>query len=100
MVVDQIDSAFADGVSRLEHAVAIELPDAMTYIGADIFIDDKRVSSWDRWLVGGGVVYGISPDARRRTLLPDGRELLPLDIAEDVAYRNVLDACVLQRSRG
>lgn len=96
-VVDIINGSFLDGASRLENAQAVELPDAMTLIGADIYTGDSRASSWDRWLVSDGVVYAMSPDARRRTLLPDGRKLTAgLD---DYDYRESLDACVLEQSR-
>lgn len=96
-IVEIINASFADGASQLRNAQAVELPQAMTYIGADIYQGDERVSSQDRWLVSGGAVFAISPDARRRTLLPDGRDLLPMD---DYDERQSLDACVLQESRG
>lgn len=96
-VVEIVNASFADGTSQLRNAQAVELPQAMTYIGADIYQGDERVSSQDRWLVSGGAVFAISPDARRRTLLPDGRDLLPMD---DYDERQSLDACVLQAARG
>ncbi|MGY1865267.1 hypothetical protein [Nocardia gipuzkoensis] len=35
----------------------------------------RKVSSADVWIVDGPAVYALSSDARRRTTLPDGRQV-------------------------
>jgi hypothetical protein len=74
-IVDMINAAFTNG-EHLEHAQSVEAPKAVTFVGGNIFgADGTKASSQDAWLVSGGQVYALSSDARRRTLLPDGRDL-------------------------
>ncbi|MCV7173869.1 hypothetical protein H7I41_28500 [Mycobacterium manitobense] len=76
-IVDMINAAFTDG-EQLEHTQAVNAPDATTYVGGNIFgADGTKASSQDTWLVSNGAVFAITSDARRRTLLPDGRDIDP-----------------------
>lgn len=90
MIVDSINAAFTNG-ETLQNLAAVDLPDAMQYVGGDIFEGDRRVSSSDRWLVSNGVVYAVSLDARERTLLPDGTDMQPTGWE---AYHAAFEDCV------
>lgn len=89
-IVDIITASFTNG-EQLANAQSIDAPRAMTLVGGDIVgADGSRISSRDAWLVSGGAVYAITSDARRHTLLPDGR-----DVFEDwQEYNAELSNCV------
>lgn len=90
-IVAMIDAAFTNG-EHLENAQAIELPKAMTIVGGNIVNPDgTRVSSQDSWLFSGGVAYALTSDARRHTILPDGRDLLYFDWT---TYNDQVGTCV------
>lgn len=96
-VVAVIDAAFTDG-EHLENTQAIDLPKAMTIIGGNIVNSaGKRVSSQDSWLFSDGAVYALTSDARRRTMLPDGRDLLYFDWA---TYSYQVGTCVGRATKG
>ncbi len=46
--------------------------------------------------MSGGAVYGLSSDARRYTLLPDGRDVITGNWA---TYNDAIFECVLQARR-
>lgn len=69
-----INAAFTDG-EELVNSQSVDGPDSMTYIGGNIDKAGSRESSGDVWLLSDGVLYALSSDARRRTMLPDGRDL-------------------------
>lgn len=74
-VVEMINAAFTNG-EHLEHAQAVRGPNAMTFVGGNIYdAAGERVSSEDAWVLSNGAVYALTSDARRRTLLQDGRDL-------------------------
>lgn len=73
-VVAMINAAFTDG-EELVNSQSVDGPDSMTYIGGNIDKAGSRESSGDVWLLSDGVLYALSSDARRRTMLPDGRDL-------------------------
>lgn len=75
-IVDMIDAAFTDPGEHLEHAQAVDGPQSMVYVGGNIFDSTgQKVSSQDTWVMSNGQLYALTSDARRRTLLPDGRDL-------------------------
>jgi len=92
-IVAIINAAFVDG-QHLEHAQAIDGPRATTIVGGNIFdaAGDKE-SSQDSWVVFNGGVYALSGDSRRRTLLPDGRDLEPI-VWDWPEYNDAVGACV------
>lgn len=95
-IVAMIDAAFTDG-KHLENAQSIDLPKAMTIVGGNIVDPDgTRVSSQDSWLLSGGIVYALTSDARRRTMLPDGRDLLYFDWT---TYNDQVGTCVGQATK-
>jgi hypothetical protein len=76
-IVEMINAAFTDG-ERLEHTQAVNAPNDMTYVGGNIFgADGTKESSQDTWLVSNGALHALTSDARRRTMLPDGRDVDP-----------------------
>lgn len=90
-IVEIINAAFING-EHIENTQSIDGPRGITYVGGDITsADGKRISSRDTWAVSGGAVYAITSDARRRTLLPDGRDLDPFDWPQ---YNDELADCV------
>ena len=74
-VVEIINASFTNG-EHLEHAQAVEGPQTMTYVGGNIFDPSgTKLSSQDSWVLSDGVVYALTSDARRHTVLLDGRDL-------------------------
>ena len=74
-----IDAAFMNG-EHLEDAQALDGPQAVTYVGGNIIdADGQQESSQDTWLLFDTNVHALISDARRRTLLPDGRHRLGVD---------------------
>jgi hypothetical protein len=74
-IVDIINANFTNG-EHLEHAQSVHGTHAETYVGGNI-VDTAgtKVSSQDTWVQSDGAVYALTSDARRYTLLPDGRRL-------------------------
>lgn len=74
-----VDASFTGG-EHLEHAQAIDGPEDETYVAGNIFgPDGKKESSQDTWVLHGGVLYSLTSDARKRTLLPDGRDVAAVE---------------------
>ena len=91
-----INAAFTNG-EHLENMQSVTGPSGMVIVGGNI-VDDggTRVSSADSWLMSGGAIYGLSSDARRHTLVPDGRDLIPGNWA---TYNDAVGECVLAATR-
>lgn len=91
-----INAAFTNG-EHLENMQSVSGPSGMVIIGGNI-VDTAgtRVSSADSWLMSGGAIYGLSSDARRHTLVPDGRDLIPGNWA---TYNDAVGECVLAATR-
>lgn len=96
VVIDIVNASFTDG-ERLRNAQAVEIPSGRTYVGGDVTrADGSRLANRQVWLVDGPVVYAISEQARRHTLLPNGRDVessypLSVDLS---AYKGELWNCV------
>jgi hypothetical protein len=88
-VVAAITAAFTDG-EQLNNVQAVNAPQDMTYVGGNITRGGEVLSHADVWLVQHGKIYALSSDARRRTLLPDGRDVAS---AGD-EYGTAVQACV------
>lgn len=69
----------------------------MVIVGGNI-VDPTgmRVSSADSWRMSGGAIYGLSSDARRHTLVSDGRDLIPGNWA---TYNDAVGECVVAATR-
>ena len=91
-----VDAAFADG-EHLENAQSVRGPSGMVIVGGNI-VDTAgtRVSSADSWVMVAGEIYGLSSDARRHTLVPDGRDLIPGNWA---TYNDAVGECVVAATR-
>ncbi|MGD9517826.1 hypothetical protein [Mycolicibacterium sp.] len=94
-IVDLINAAFTDG-EHLENAQSVTGPSGMVVVGGNI-VDPTgmRVSSADSWVMSGGSIYGLSSDARRHTLVPDGRDLIP----DWTTYNDAVGECVVAALR-
>ncbi|MFD6197230.1 hypothetical protein ACFWE3_11050 [Mycobacteriaceae bacterium NPDC060252] len=89
-IVDIINSSFTDG-ERLEQSQSVDGPSGTVIVGGNIVSTaGERISSHDSWLMSGGKVFGLSSDARRHTLLPDGRKV----VADWTTYNDAVGACV------
>lgn len=74
--VEMIEASFTNA-EHLVNTQSVYGPSASVVIGGNIDnADGSRMSSRDSWLLRGGVLYALTSDARRHTLLPDGRDLL------------------------
>ena len=92
-IVAIIDAAFIDG-QHLKHAQSVEGPQAMTIVGGNIFdAAGIKESSQDSWVLFNGGVFALSGDARRQTLLPDGRDLDPI-FWDWPQYNDAVGKCV------
>lgn len=91
-----INAAFTDG-EHLENMQSVSGPSGMVIVGGNIVDPSgKRVSSADSWVMSGGAIYGLSSDARRHTLVPDGRDLIPGNWA---TYNDAVGECVVAATR-
>lgn len=72
-IVALINGAFTDG-EQLIRPVALAGPDDVTYIAGDIARDGKVLLHANVWLAQGPLVFALSSGARKRTVLPDGRD--------------------------
>ncbi|MCV7230647.1 hypothetical protein [Mycolicibacterium komossense] len=72
--VDLINKSFTGG-ETLGNAQSVTGPKDMVYVGGNILHGSELISSGDVWLAQHGALYALSSDARKRTLLPDGRDL-------------------------
>ena len=92
-----INAAFTNG-QHLEHAAAIDGPQASTYVIGDITrADGQRENSSEAWVFREGVVYALTRNARRDTLFTDGRDLVPADFfSTDLG---VLSQCIAAARR-
>lgn len=89
-IVEIINSSFTDG-QHLEQGQSVDGPSGSVIVGGNIISSSgDRVSSHDSWLMNDGKVFGLSSDARRHTLLPDGRKML----ADWTTYNDSVGACV------
>lgn len=95
-IVDMVNAAFTNG-EHLENAQSVTGPSGMVIVGGNI-VDaaGTRVSSADSWVMSGGSVYGLSSDARRHTLLHDGRDIIPDNWA---TYNDAVGECVVAATR-
>lgn len=95
-IVEMINAAFTDG-EHLENVQSVRGPSGMVIVGGNI-VDTAgtRVSSADSWVMSGGAIYGLSSDARRHTLVPDGRDLIPGNWA---TYNDAVGECVIAATR-
>lgn len=75
-VLDVINASFTNG-EHLENAQSIPGPSGMVIVGGNITAPGgDRVSSQDSWVMSNATVYALTSDARRHTMLPDGRRLI------------------------
>lgn len=74
VLVEAINAAFTGG-ETIDNAQAVNAPSDMTYIGGNILSGTEVISNRDVWLAQNGAIYALSSDARRRTTLPDGRDI-------------------------
>lgn len=89
-IVEIIDAAFTNG-EHLENTQSVPGPAGMVVVGGNIVAaDGTRVSSQDSWVMSNAQVYGLTSDARRHTLLPDGRDLIP----DWPTYNDAVGGCV------
>jgi len=92
VLVDIINGSFTSG-EHLEHMQAVHAPEA-TYVGGNIFDSTgRKVSSQDTWAELDGAMFAITSDARRRTLLPDGRHFPGIE-REWPEYNAAVSKCV------
>lgn len=92
-LVDTIDAAFTGG-EHLEHAQAVGAPNGVTYVGGNIMdAVGKKLSSQDTWALVGGDLYALTSDARRRTAVPDGRDLR-VHYLDWSKYSDAVNRCV------
>jgi hypothetical protein len=92
-VVDIINASFTNG-EHLEHAQSVDGPKAVVFVGGNIFdATGTKVSSQDTWALSDGQVYALTSDARRHTLLPDGRDLPTMDW-DWADYNDTVSKCV------
>ncbi|WP_255788225.1 hypothetical protein [Mycobacteroides abscessus] len=73
-IVEIIDAQFTNG-EHLAHAQSVDGTHAETFVGGNIFRGDLKVSSQDTWVLHNGVVYSLTSDARRHSMLRDGRNI-------------------------
>ncbi|MDM2398184.1 hypothetical protein PP613_04020 [Mycobacteroides abscessus] len=73
-IVDIIDAQFTNG-EHLTHAQSVDGTHAETFIGGNIFRGNLKISSQDTWVLHNGVVYSLTSDARRHSMLRDGRNI-------------------------
>ena len=96
-IVGLIDESFTNG-ERLENTQSVTGPSGMVVVGGNIVGQDgDRVSSSDSWVMSGGEVYALSSDARRHTLLKDGRDVLGDNWT---TYNDAVGECVQEATRG
>lgn len=74
-VVDIINSQFTNG-EHLAHAQSVEGTNAETFVGGNIMSGETKVSSQNTWVLRNGAVFALTSNARRYTMLPDGRKLV------------------------
>lgn len=78
-IVDIINASFTNG-QQLGEGVALDGPKASTYVAGNIYTaDGQRDSSHNAWVFQNGAVFALTKDARRDTMLADGRDLVPVD---------------------
>ncbi|CKH13029.1 hypothetical protein PXH78_09280 [Mycolicibacterium smegmatis] len=79
---------------HLTDAKVVTTPDGALYIGGNI-VDSSgtKVSSADVWLLDGAL-WALSSDARKRTVLPDGRDL---GVSAGDEYGSAVQDCVTGR---
>lgn len=95
-IVEMINAAFTNG-EHLENMQSVSGPSGMVIVGGNIVdASGTRVSSADSWMMSDGAIYGLSSDARRHTLLPDGRDLIPGNWA---TYNDAVGECVAAATR-
>jgi len=73
-IVSIINATFTGG-EHLENTKSVIGLHDLVYVGGNIMAGAQRASSGDVWVVQHGGIYSLSSDARKRTLLPDGRDL-------------------------
>lgn len=95
-IVDMINASFTNG-EHLEMTQSVRGPSGTVIVGGNIMDPDgTKVSSSDSWLMSGGAIYGLSSDARRHTLVPDGRDVLGDNWP---TYNDAVGECVQQAER-
>lgn len=67
--------------------------DGLTYIGANIMRGDERESSADVWIEDDGAIYSMSGSAREYSLLPDGRDVLPVMVSAGDEFGSQVQTC-------
>lgn len=94
-IVALINAAFADG-EHLENMQSVSGPSGTVIVGGNIVdATGTRISSADSWVMSGGAIYGLSSDARRHTLVPDGRDV----IGDWTTYNDAVGECVVAATR-
>ncbi|HEY9311637.1 hypothetical protein [Williamsia sp.] len=89
-----------DSSLSLANLQALSAPGGLVYIGADIMRGEERESSQDTWVVEDDVVYALSSSANEFTVLPDGRDLLDVNISAGDEYGSALQNCVARVRQG
>lgn len=94
-IVEMINAAFTKG-EHLENMQSVSGPSGTVIVGGNIVdATGTRVSSADSWVMSGGAIYGLSSDARRHTLVPDGRDV----IGDWTTYNDAVGECVVAATR-
>lgn len=94
-IVEMINAAFSNN-EHLENMQSVSGPSGTVIVGGNIVdATGTRVSSADSWVMSGGAIYGLSSDARRHTLVPDGRDV----IGDWTTYNDAVGECVVAALR-
>lgn len=100
LYVSMIEAMLIDSSLSLANLQALSAPGGLVYIGADIMRGEERESSQDTWVVEDDVVYALSSSANEFTVLPDGRDLLDVNISAGDEYGSALQNCVARVRQG
>lgn len=98
--VSMIELSLIDSSLSLANLQSLTAPGGLVYIGADIMRGDERESSQDTWVIKDDVPYALSSSANEFTVLPDGRDLLDVNISAGDEYGSALQNCVARLRQG
>ncbi|WP_155976831.1 hypothetical protein [Nocardia sp. 348MFTsu5.1] len=98
--VSAIEMSLIDSSLALENLQSLEAPRGLVYIGADVLRDGERESGQDIWVVKDDVIYALSGSANKLSILPDGRDLLDVNISAGDEYGSALQNCVARVRQG
>ncbi len=98
--VSMIEFSLIDSSLSLTNLQSLTAPGGLVYVGADIMRGDERESSQDTWVIKDDVPYALSSSANEFTVLPDGRDLLDVNISAGDEYGSALQNCVARVRQG